>query len=326
MKKEFNPKEYRNSFNNSKLQDKRIVFNESFHLVKHLPLPWKKSKRGRPPLYVSRLYAAIFVWMVYFDLRLREAGADLRLTGIESPNFRSIDWALVHKMEPGYLQTAIQLLAQKLKTHLSKQRVYYIGDATGYGHRRLDQSKKQYVDGEHGWDYYDVKIRGHTKALAVNRYYREEGLLVILGAEVGRGYYSDVKLFSDIWGKLGLRGGRFIYDSALDAGKAIEKLIGSGIQPCIKSRRNEGKPSFWRRKAMRLFRKKLYRQRGVCETIFGATKVRYGPTLRMRQMPSRFNFIMAMYAVHNLKIYLRLKVTLGLRFLSLYFLDKLIFL
>jgi hypothetical protein len=123
----------------SKLDVVEHVFNIAEKLVRRLPPPWQRAKRGRRPKFSARRHAAICIIRQYFDYVLREVEGQA-----SSFMAKTIDHSTVGKafkrLRVNYLRLLVLLLRRKL-TRIAHCEFYAV-DSTGISTPRLVTRRK----------------------------------------------------------------------------------------------------------------------------------------------------------------------------------------
>jgi len=282
----------------SKLDVVEHVFNVAEKFVRRLPPPWQRAKRGRRPKFSARRHATICIVRQYFDYALREVEG-------QAPSFmgKTIDHSTVGKafkrLRVNYLRLLVLLLRRKL-TRTAHCELYVV-DSTGISTPRLVTRKK---------DLKTVREREFLKLHALMGYSRRASALVVFSARVTRANVADGSQLEYLLKGLRVAGEPLLADSAYDCERNLKLALERGFRPLIKPRSVEYRGIF-RRHMLREFKRnrKLYRQRGIAEALFGGLANRYGTRTRCKRVRTKTVSILLMLVAHNLRTLARVRAT-----------------
>jgi len=280
----------------SKLDDVEQIFNIAERLVRQLPSPWKRAKRGRRPKFSARRHAAICVIKQYFDYVLREVEGQAPSFMGKTIDHSTVGWAF-KRLRVNYLKLLFLLLRREL-AKLARCR-FYVADSTGVSTPRLRRRRKSFKT---------LREREFFKLHTLVGYSRQAGALVVFAARVTN---ADVTDGSQLGYLLkGLRGGGepLLADAAYDSEHNLQLALERGFKPLVKPRsiRYHG---VFRKQMLREFRRnrKLYRQRGVAEALFAGLANRYGSHTRCKRIRTKTISILLMLVAHNLRTLARVR-------------------
>jgi len=280
----------------SKLDVVEHVFNVAEKLMRRLPPPWQRAKRGRRPKFSARKHATICIVRQYFDYALREVEG-------QAPSFigKTIDHSTVGKafkrLRLNYLKLLVSLLRRELMrlTHCE----FYVVDSTGISTPRLVTRKK---------DLKTVREREFLKLHALIGYSRRASALVVFSARVTRANVADGTQLKYLLKGLRAGGEPILADSAYDCERNLKLALERGFRPLIKPRSVEYRGIF-RKHMLREFKRdcKLYRQRGIAEALFGGLANRYGTRTRCKRVRTKTISTLLMLVSHNLRTLARVR-------------------
>ena len=118
----------------SKLDSVERIFSIAEKLVRRLPPPWERSRRGRRPKFTARKHAAVCATARYFDYTYREVEGQALFVISETIDHSTVGWAL-KRMRAPYLKLLLMLLFGEIN-RLAKCGVYMV-DSTGISTTRL---------------------------------------------------------------------------------------------------------------------------------------------------------------------------------------------
>jgi len=274
----------------SKLDDVEQIFNIAERLVRRLPSPWKRAKRGRRPKFSARRHAAICVTKQYFDYALREVEG-------QAPSFmgKTIDHSTVGKvfkrLRMNYLKLLFLLLRREL-VGLARCE-FYVADSTGISTPHLRRRRKGFKT---------LREREFLKLHALVGYSRQ------VAARVTNANVTDGSQLGYLLKGLRAGGEPLLADAAYDSERNLQLALERGLKPLIKPRsiRYHG---VFRKQMLREFRRnrKLYRQRGVAEALFAGLANRYGSYTRCKRIRTKTISILLMLVAHNLRTLARVR-------------------
>lgn len=287
---------YWSARHSSKLDSVERIFSIAETLVRRLPPPWERSRRGRRPKFTARKHAAVCATARYFDYTYREVEGQARLIMTKTIDHSTVGWAL-KRMRVPYLKLLLLLLFREIN-RLAKCQTYMV-DSTGISTTRLSRRKRVLKT---SWS------REFLKMHVLVGYSPQAGALAIASARVTAGNVADCtqldRLLEGIQGMgeplLGDRG----YDSQLN----IDTAARHGFRAVIKPRAI-GMHHRVRKKRFKEFRRdrRLYRQRGIAEAVFGGIENRYGAMVRCRLPVTKAASVLLMAVAHNLRTLARVR-------------------
>ena len=293
---------YHAARHSSKLDVVEHIFNIAEKLVRRLPPPWKRAKRGRRPKFSARRHAAICVTAQCFDYTYREVEGQAPSVMNETIDHSTVGWALKRIREP-YLKLLLVLLFREV-TRLAKCELY-IADSTGISTPRLRRRRKAFKT---------LYVREFLKLHVLVGYSRGAGALVVVAAKVTQDNVTDGTQLGWLLEGLQADGEPLLGDRAYDSQRNLELASEHGFKPVIKPRSVEYHGVF-RKQMLREFKRdrKLYRQRGVGEAFFGGLENRYGAQTRCKLPVTKAASILLMAVAHNLRTLARVRAAKEMR-------------
>lgn len=287
---------YHAARHSAKIDDVNAVYKTATTLVARLPQPWQRSHRGRPPKLSSREYLAVCLVYVCLDLTYR---------GVEglAPAFldETVDHSTVGKvfkrLKPSYVKLVLGLLRKRLKGHAEID--FFFVDSTGISTPRLKTRVKALKK---------VREREFFKLHVLAGYSGKASALVIFAASVTKPNVTDGSQLGYLLRSIDGGGKRLLGDSAYDWRRNIELALKSGFKPLFKPRDIQYHGMF-RKLMLRDFKRnrKLYRQRGIGEAIFGGIENRYRAHTRCKRVRTKVLSMLLMLVAHNLRTLMRVQ-------------------
>ena len=280
----------------SKLDDVEKIFSIAEKLVRRLPPPWERSRRGRRPKFSARRHAAICATARYFDYTYREVEGQAPLMMPKTIDHSTVGWAL-KRMRVPYLKLLLMLLFREIN-RLAKCQVYMV-DSTGISTTRLARRKRVLKP---SWS------REFLKLHALVGYSRQAGALAIASARVTAGNVADCTQLGRLLEGIDGNGEPLLADRGYDSRQNIEVAARHGFKPVIKPRAI-GMHHRVRKKRFKEFgsNRRLYRQRGIAEAVFGGIENRYGAMTRCRLPATKAASVLLMAVAHNLRTLARVR-------------------
>ena len=130
---------YWSARHSSKLDSVERIFSIVEKLVRRLPPPWERFRRGRRPKFSARRHAAICATAQYFDYTYREVEGQAPLMMPNTIDHSTVGWALKRMCVP-YLKLLLVLLFREIN-RLAKCQLYMV-DSTGISTTRLSRRKR----------------------------------------------------------------------------------------------------------------------------------------------------------------------------------------
>jgi len=293
---------YHAARHSSKLDVVEQIFSIAEKLVRRLPPPWQRAKRGRRPKFSARRHAAICATAQCFDYTYREVEGQAPSIMNETIDHSTVGWALKRIREP-YLKLLLVLLFREV-TRLTKCELY-IADSTGISTPRLRRRRKAFKT---------LYVREFLKLHVLVGYSRGAGALVVVAAKVTQDNVTDGTQLGRLLEGLQADGEPLLGDRAYDSQRNLELASEHGFKPVIKPRSVEYHGIF-RKQMLREFKRnrKLYRQRGVGEAFFGGLENRYGAQTRCKLPVTKAASILLMAVAHNLRTLARVRAAKEMR-------------
>ena len=295
---------YHAARHSAKVDNVKAVYKTAYTLVKRLPPPWKRSKRGRPPKFSAHQHAAICITMVCLDLRYREVEG-LAPAFLDETIDHSTPGKTFKRMGIRYARLLFGLLRKKLKGEVEFD--LYIPDTTGISTPHLKTRVKVLKK---------VRERESLKLHAFIGYSKKAGALVVISARVTKLDVPDgTQLEYLLRGFVG-NGEPMPADKGYDSEKNLKLAMKHGLKPLIKPRDIEYHGLF-RKEMVREFKRnrKLYRMRGVVEAVFAGLANRYWSHVRFKRVRTKILGMLFMLVAHNLRTYMRVRAAVKMGFL-----------
>ncbi len=280
----------------SKLDDVERIFSIAEKLVRRLSPPWQRAKRGRRPKFSARKHAAICATARYFDYTYREVEGQARFVISETIDHSTVGWAL-KRMRAPYLKLLLMLLFREIN-RLAKCQVYMV-DSTGISTTHLARRKRVL---KLSWS------REFLKLHALVGYSRQAGALAIASARVTAGNVADCTQLDSLLEGIQGMGEPLLGDRGYDSRRNLEVAARHGFRAVIKPRAI-GMHHRVRKKRFKEFRsnRRLYRQRGIAEAVFGGMENRYGAMTRCKLPATKAASILLMTVAHNMRTLSRVR-------------------
>ena len=280
----------------SKLDSVERIFSIAEKLVRRLPPPWERSRRGRRPKFTARKHAAICATARYFDHTYREVEGQAPLMMPKTIDHSTVGWALKRLRAP-YLRLLLALLFREIN-RLTRCGIY-MADSTGISTTRLARRKRVLKT---SWS------REFLKMHVLVGYSPQAGALAIASARVTAGNVADCTQLGRLLEGIQGMGEPLLGDRGYDSRRDREIAARHGFKPVIKPR-TIGMHHRVRKKLFKEFRsnRKLYRQRGIAEAVFGGIENRYGAMVRCRLPTTKAASVLLMAVAHNLRTLARVR-------------------
>jgi len=259
----------------------------------------RKSNRGRPYAINPYEYVAIFIISTLLDFSLRD---DEFLS--DSLFGKHIDHSTFGKaflkIPYHYLKKLLTIIRNEINSIIGNNSIpILIADSTGVRTDRL------YVP-----TIVKCKLKKRrvtNKMNIIAEYYPEEKAIVIANADAFfvSDAYSAIRMLneSEVTAKM------LFADAGFDCEELFEKCFKRQIKPIIKQREYDKEPRKYRKKALEIFDKELYRKfRGIIEGIFGGLETRRLLFTRYKKKSMRMKHIIAMAIVHNINTYMAISL------------------
>ena len=287
---------YWSAQHSSKLDSVEKIFNIAEKLVRRLPPPWERSRRGRRPKFTARKHAAVCATARYFDYTYREVEGQAPLMMPKAIDHSTVGWALKRLRVP-YLKLLLILLFREIN-RLAKCGLYMV-DSTGISTTRLARRKRVLKT---SWS------REFLKMHVLVGYSRPAGALAVVSARVTAGNVADCTQLGRLLEGIQGMGEPLLGDRGYDSRRNREIAARHGFKPVIKPRAI-GMGRWVNRKKFREFRRnrRLYRQRGIAEAVFGGIENRYGAMVRCRLPATKAASVLLMAVAHNLRTLARVR-------------------
>lgn len=176
---------------------------------------------------------------------------------------------------------------------------FYFIDSTGVSTPRLKTRVKALKK---------VREREFYKLHVLAGYSSKASALVVFAVRVTKPNVTDGSQLGYLLRSIDGGGKRLLGDSAYDWRRNIELALKCGFKPLFKPRDVEYHGMF-RKMVLRDFKRnrKLYRQRGIGEAIFGGIENRYGAHTRCKRARTKALSMLLMLVAHNLRTLMRVR-------------------
>lgn len=284
-------------YENSEDKDFIKVWNLILKIVHILGLPFELSQAGISQLkFNPDVYAAIPIFMTYYDYREREMQYELKTLVGDTLNHSNINhW--FQRSNNEYIQDAIYLLDLMI-CKIYGEEDHYICDSTGIATTIYE---KIIYAGEEVLNIICNKLH------IVVSYFEKFGVLVIKKAVITQGDANDSPVFRNklVTNVKFVKGKRMHMDKGYDAEENMKKCFELGLIPNIVERKkNSG--GLVRAKARKLYDDELRKMvRGLIEGIFGGLETAFGNKTRRRKPKCIEIFDTILALTHNIKTYFR---------------------
>lgn len=284
--------------------DKRQVWKICLALTKAVRKSRRRKGKGRPAVYDSRRYIAIILFQFYYTLTYRQLEGDLRLFLRKVPNFRTINWYSIKRLTKEDIHTLLRIINKKMARSIKSSEKICMIDSSGFSHR----AKSQILRRKRGEE--EIRATSHSRLCIIACYIRRLKRLFILSASSGKAYESDSKLAME-----GLRHlapvskNKKVYlleDKGFDSERVLEAERRKGFIPIMPLKEQGEVRSKIRKETKRNFRKRLYRYRGVVESIFGSLKTKTAGRLNFKNPAKAEIIVLVLACVYNLSVLLKL--------------------
>ena len=287
---------YHATRHSSKLDDVEQIFSIAEKLVRRLPPPWQRARRGRRPKFPARRHAAICVTKQYFDYALREVEGHAPSFMGKTIDHSTVGWAF-KRLRVNYLKLLFLLLRREL-VKLARCE-FYVADSTGISTPRLRRRRKAFKT-----------LREHEflKLHALVGYSRQASALVVFAARVTNADVTDGSQLGYLLKDLQAKGEPLLADSAYDSERNLQLALERGFKPLIKPRLI-GYHGVFRKQMLREFKRdrRFYRQRGIAEALFAGLANRYGSHTRCKRVRTKTTSMLLMLVAHNLRTFARVR-------------------
>jgi hypothetical protein len=234
--------------------------------------------------------------MVCFDLTYREVESFAPGFAGKQIDHSMVGWAL-RRMSLSYLALVLGLTRKRLCGELEFE--FYFVDSTGISTPR----KIARVEAMR-------RVRRHEvyKMLVLAGYSGKASALVVVSARATRFSASDCVEFPRLMRGVRGKGELMLGDSAFDALRNYDCAEQRGFIPLFRPR--EGRFRGLRRHGiLKRFKRnrRLYRKRGIVETLFGGLENRYGAHTRYKRVKTKRAWVLLALIAHNLRTLMRLE-------------------
>ena len=251
----------------------------------------KKSKKGRNFAISPYDYAAMFIISTFFDWSLRDDEFFSEVLCGKHVDHSTFGKAFA-KIPYYYIKWLIFLTRNYIRNLIDEKPVL-ISDSTGVRTDRL------YIPLIFKCKYRKRKVIEKLNILA--EYYPKNKLIVIANADSI--FRSDAIAASIMLDEIETKADYLFADAAHDSEELLFKCYRKKIKPVIRIRKYHRNPRKYRRKVMKDFDENAYRSyRGVIEGIFGGLENRRLLFTRYKKKSMRIKHVIAMAAVHNLRV------------------------
>lgn len=150
-------------------------------------------------------------------------------------------------------------------------------------------------------------------------YSSQAGALAIASARVTAGNVADCTQLGRLLEGIQGRGEPLLGDRGYGSQQNIEVAARHGFKPVIKPRAI-GMHHRVRKKRFKEFKRdrRLYRQRGIAEAVFGGLENRYGAMTRCKLLATKVASVLLMSVAHNLRTLARVRAMREMEILIVY--------
>lgn len=301
-------KGYWKRYRRADIKNHRKIWAFLDSLVEEIGIPFKKNKRGRPPKLEMRVLAKILIYMIYFDLDLREAESELSRFEKQTLNYSNIDrW--FWRLDENWIRKATQALHEKIEKMFSRGE--YISDSTGITTDRYYETTALDSKGNRILALLCLKL--HVFVV----YFFTVGLVSIANFHVTHGDANDNPIMHEyLLENVKIKKGRRHHaDKGYWSKNNILKNKKLGLLPNIVPKRKNEK-GLTLKNAIKTYdndaRKKY---RGLVEGIFGGLTTNQGAKTRFRKDCARKTHIACLALTHEIRTYHRAKAHKALVYL-----------
>lgn len=288
---------------------KSLVLAEQ--VVNHMGSPWRRKKRGRPPLYSSKKLASVLLVKHYHDLSFEALHArivDMRYDCLENTEKKKA-WTAPST-------SSLHVTMKKIPIKYFEECMRLLDDWTAQMHEELFGARELHEFGVDATEITCNELKERLvglKRMLWTETFKVNALVRLVTNTICEVSSSKKENLRDLRNLLKKRkaSGRSIQnmevlaDAAYDAEYNYEYCVENGVDPVIKPTKYSKKKAkgFYRKKMIREFSKQRYKMRKTCERPFGNTTMRdsnkiYYKLPNMKQKVQVLRFI-----AHNMKAY-----------------------
>ncbi len=279
----------------------KVIFKITQAVITEKPL----SSRGRPRTYSDALIIAIFLYQILRNLSYREVLEEASFVFGQAPALSTYHYR-VSKLPKKLIKEILKRLAQKLLSKEGKVN-FLIADGTGFSY--LDLYPLRFFRG------LEVRrVKAHIRVVPVI-VVTASGKRVVLTAETGGSYASEVKLLTEALGDIepaAFQGAHLIADRCYDSIDIIRKLRKLKIRPAIRVKETFRKGvRHPLRKRSKVLWEGFGRNRYLIESLFGTVKLKMGSHFRVKREEIAQKMGLGVFALYNMYLWVTLFVLLS---------------
>jgi hypothetical protein len=263
--------------------------------------PYRKHKRGRPPVHSPKKMALICVLIVILGISYRNMESLLHMLKLPwqepIPDHSTIHDAFKHISE-NYLNRVLSKTATLCIAESGWVKGIVAPDSTG-----VKTDRYQTVELKMQKTRKLITLKWHVTAILDYN--------IILTAQITAGNVNDSRIGGLMLERLPrMEGSVFDADRGYDSNRNCMRAYQKGMKPNIKQRETGGanRGLWFRRKAALEFDVEVYHFRGLVEGVFGALEVERGLETRYRLKRTQRRWGLALAIGHNLGVLNKLRV------------------
>lgn len=291
-------KGYWKRYRRADIKNHRKVWSFLDEIVDELGIPFHTYKRGAKPKLSYKAYAKMIVYLVYFDIKLREMQSELKEFEGDTIDFSNIDrWFM--KADEDWVRKATQLLHEKIERMFRK--ACYITDSSKVTTTQYYETTEIDKDGNKIIELLTLKLH----ILIV--YFIAVGIVSIANFHVTHGDANDNPIMNEyLLEDVNLRKGRMNHaDKGYWSKENIRKNKEKGLQPNIVPK-TKGESGLTLKTAIKEYDNEARKKnRGIIEGLFGGWTTDQGMKTRFRLDRTRKLHMSLMALSHEIRTYFR---------------------
>lgn len=291
-------KGYWKRYEEADINNHRKVWKFLDEIVDELGLPFLIPKRGAKPKLDRKVYAKTVVYLVYFDVPLREMESELNRFEGDSIDFTNIDrWFI--KADDEWVRKATQLLHERMEGFFRKGD--YITDSSNVATTQYYETTRRDSEGKKILELITLKLH----LLIV--YFVTAGIVSIANLHVTHGDANDNPIMNEhLLEDVRLRKGRKNHaDKGYWSKENIRKNKEKGLQPNIVPKDGQDHSLTLKTAIKEYDNEERKKNRGLIEGIFGGLTTDQGMKTRFRLDKTRKLHIALLAFSHEIRAYFR---------------------
>ena len=291
-------KGYWKRYRRADIKNHRKVWSFLDEVIDELGLPFPVQMRGRKPKLAHEVYAKTAVYLVYFDVRLRDMQSELHRLEGNSIDFTNIDrWFL--KTDDEWVRKATQLLHEKMEPMFRK--ACYITDSTKVTTTRYYETTRLDSEGKRVLDLLTLKLH----LLVV--YFITAGIVSIANFHLTHGDANDSPIMNKyLLENVRLRKGRKNHaDKGYWSKENILKNKKKGLQPNIVPKEVDNHGLTLKTAIAEYDNEERKKYRGIIEGVFGGMTTDQGMKTRFKLDRARKLHMALLAFTHEIRTYFR---------------------